>query len=60
MSISKSRQFYRVLTVVLAVLILVFYLFPYWYVVTTSFRLPDEERAATFRLGPQSGTSGQL
>jgi multiple sugar transport system permease protein len=48
MSISKSRQFYRVLTVVLAVAILVFYLFPYWYVVTTSFRLPDEERAAPF------------
>jgi len=48
MTISRSRRFYQILTAVLAVLILVFYLFPYWYVITTSFRTQDEERAAPF------------
>jgi len=48
MSISRSRRFYAVLTAVVALLILVFYLFPYWWVVTTSFRTQDEERASPF------------
>lgn len=45
MSISASRRFLGVLTAIAVILILVFYLFPYWWVITTSFRTQDEERA---------------
>jgi multiple sugar transport system permease protein len=50
--VSTSKRFYAVVTAIAVVLILFFYLFPYWWVITTSFRTQDEERAEPWVLYP--------
>ena len=45
MSLSSTRRLYAVLTALAIIVILAFYLFPYWWVIITSFRTQDEERA---------------
>src|SRR5437588_5687851 len=52
MSLTNTRRLYGVLTAVAVVLIIVFYLFPYWWVVVTSFRTQEEERALPWVLYP--------
>jgi len=52
MSVS-SKRLYAILRTVAILVILGFYLFPFWWVITTSFRLEAEERAQPVILYPR-------
>jgi multiple sugar transport system permease protein len=52
-SVSLSRRFYALLRTVAVLFILAFYLAPFWWVVTTSFRLEVEERDQPLVLYPR-------
>jgi multiple sugar transport system permease protein len=52
MSLSSTRRLYAILTTIAVILIVAFYLFPYWWVIITSFRTQDEERALPWVLYP--------
>jgi multiple sugar transport system permease protein len=53
MSVSRSRRWFALLRTVAVLFILVFYLFPFWWVVTTSFRLEAEEGVQPVVLFPR-------
>ena len=52
MSLSSTRRLHAALTTIAVILIVAFYLFPYWWVVITSFRTQNEERALPWVLYP--------